>query len=136
MPARKDLNLRKIGAFLRNMALVRVIGGGEDFEYRIVGDAHVTAFRIHLQNRTLCEIEREAPVAAEGFRTLYQKVVATRSPLALRIHVIAQPVHTTFRCAEAVLLPFGDSNGGVDHVATFSCYQNSDGVSHPAISDG
>ncbi len=37
MPARSELSPRDVRAILHNIVLIRVIDGGRDYEYRIVG---------------------------------------------------------------------------------------------------
>ena len=38
-PSRRDAAPRELSSLLRNIALVRVIQGGADFQFRIIGDA-------------------------------------------------------------------------------------------------
>ena len=42
-PARKELSVRSMAPFLKQVALIEVVNGGEDYCFRLVGDAHVQA---------------------------------------------------------------------------------------------
>src|SRR5262249_12687592 len=60
-PARDELVPRDMAAFLRNIALVRVLDDGRDYEYRIAGDAHVEAHGASFQGTYLSDLEVRAP---------------------------------------------------------------------------
>ena len=57
MPSRATMSPRVMAGLLRNAALVRVIGSGEEFELRIVGDVVVQAQGASLQGMTTAEID-------------------------------------------------------------------------------
>src|SRR5580692_3405383 len=56
-PSRNDLSPRDIAGLLRNTVLLRVIDDGVDYDYRIVGDAHVIAHGYSMQGRRLSRID-------------------------------------------------------------------------------
>jgi len=43
MPPRERLSFRELGGAAKHVSLARVLDGGADYEFRIVGDAHVQA---------------------------------------------------------------------------------------------
>ncbi|HEY0283701.1 MAG TPA: PAS domain-containing protein, partial [Rhizomicrobium sp.] len=55
-PARSDITPRGLGSLLRNALLLRVIDRGEDYEYRIVGDAHVLAHGVSVQGKLWSQV--------------------------------------------------------------------------------
>jgi hypothetical protein len=54
-PGREDLNPRGMAKLLRNTELVSVLDGGDDYEYRIVGDAVACAYGGSFQNHRLSD---------------------------------------------------------------------------------
>lgn len=104
------------------MSLVKVIDGGADFEHRIVGDGHVQAFRVSLQNRRFSEIACEAPELISISQPNFLKVVQTRAPLAFRGNTGRDAVNVLFTNVESIFLPLGETDEAVDHVVVFGVY--------------
>lgn len=121
-PAREDLNPREIAGILTRMNLVKVIDGGADYEFRIVGDAQAQAYNVKLHKRRVSEIAAEAPRLAETKRMLFSKVVNTGAPFAMRTRAGYDVTEVNFSEAEAVFLPLGASDAAVDHLLIFSDY--------------
>ncbi len=122
-PARNDVKPRDLAGLLPYLALVKVIDGGRDFEHRVVGDAQVRAFRVPVQNRRLSEIAHDAPGIIAASLPMYQKVAQSRAPLAWRGRMGYDAVDVAFKEVEGVMLPLGETDDVVDHVATFCTHK-------------
>jgi hypothetical protein len=119
-PAREDLHPRDIAGILRNTALVKVIDGGADYEYRIVGDAQAQAYAVSLQGRRVSEIALAAPWFGNIAAFTYDYVRRSGEPLALRGGVGREFPEAKFVYNENVLLPLGASDDAVDHLLIVS----------------
>lgn len=119
-PRRQDINPRRIGRALSIMVLTEVVGFGADFKLRIVGDEVRRAYPVKLSGRLLSEIEKELPKPGKKWRELYEHVFGTGCPLAMQVHVGLDGPDVNFSYAEAVCLPFGTSESGVDYLVTFT----------------
>lgn len=117
-PSREELNLREMASFVRFMSLVRVIDDGADFEHRIVGDAMAQLFTVPIQNKRFSEIAKTAPVLIEKAAFSLRKVLATRSPLALRER--GSDSDLLLEPAELIILPLGRSADVIDHMLCFA----------------
>ena len=117
--SREELNPSRFSSALRHMALVRVIDGGVDFEYRIVGDSLASAFSVALQNCRLGEVATKAPSTVAVIGGIYRRCVASGEALALS-GTTGRNTHTAmFTHFEAVVLPLGAVEPVVDHLLTF-----------------
>jgi hypothetical protein len=126
-PSRNEVTPRDILGLLRNTILLRVIDGGNDYEYRIVGDAHVIAHGFSAQGMKLSELGSFASGYGEVLKSLYDYPVRNCAPLALRGWISKGEDDSEFIYAESVFLPLGPDEATVDHVLNFSVY-----VPHPA----
>jgi hypothetical protein len=124
---RCDISPKDIRGLLRHVVLLRVIDSGRDYEYRIVGDAHVIAHGFCMQGKNLSEVENHAPGYAGILKGLYDYPVRRRTPLALRGWLALGEEGAEFLYSESVFLPLGPNDETVDHVLNFSVY-----VLHPA----
>src|SRR4051812_43181724 len=61
MPTRDQIALRDLGTASRHISLARVLDDGSDYEFRIIGDAHVQAYGTSYQNRNLSDVISAAP---------------------------------------------------------------------------
>ena len=113
---------REIGHLLRHAALVKVIDSGEEYEFRIFGDAHTKATSLNMQGSQLRDLSRISPSIAASWRRLYDTVRATRQPFALRALRDDCPGDKPLIASENVLLPLGRSEACVDHILVFSEY--------------
>jgi hypothetical protein len=126
-PSRNEVMPRDILGLLRNTVLLRVIDDGADYEYRIVGDAHVIAHGFSAQGMRLSELDSVTKGYGKILKSLYDQPVHTREPLALRGWISKGEDESEFIYSESVFLPLGSDEGTVDHVLNFSVY-----VPHPA----
>jgi hypothetical protein len=124
-PSRSEVTPRDILGLLRNAVLLRVLDGGAEYEYRIVGDAHVIAHGFSAQGLTLSQLGIIAPGYETILKSLYDYPVRKGVPLALRGWISRG--ESEFIYSESVFLPLGPDDVTVDHVLNFSVY-----VPHPA----
>lgn len=118
-PARDQIMPRAICRILCSALLIKVIEGGADFEYAIVGDEVARTYRAHLARRKLSEVAVEMPVSSAYWGTVYRDICAIRQPRAVRYSVQLDN-EANFADAEAVLLPLGPDDETVDHIITFA----------------
>ena len=119
-PAREAMTPRIMAPFLRNIVLVRVLDGGKEFEFRIVGDAIVQVQGGAFQGLTLTQIDEKLPGYGATLKPIYAAVVAEGSPRAYRGHVPDGPVKRAFS-HESILLPLG-TEAAVDHILVVGAY--------------
>ncbi len=124
-PSRADLVPRDIQHILRNITLLRMLGEGE-YEYRIVGDAHVVAHGYSMQGKNLREVEKYSPGYGALLRQLYDPVAQQRAAYALRGWLLRGDKHQQYLHSECAFLPLGPDDQHVDHILNFSVYVPSD----------
>jgi len=120
MPARSELSPRDMRAILHNVVLIRVIDGGRDYEYRVVGGVFAWAYDLNFQGMFLTEIEKAAPQHGARMRQMYEHVRASGEPLGLHGWVGRDERDCPFVYYESVVLPFGDDGATVDHLLVTS----------------
>lgn len=118
-PSREELNPSGFPTALRHMALVRVIDGGVDFEYRIVGDCLASAFSVPIQNCRLGEVATTARSTVSVISGVYQRCINNAEPLALRGTTGRNSRTAMFTHFEALVLPLGAVETRIDHLLTF-----------------
>ena len=122
LPSRNQLVPRDMRAILRNVVLLRVIDGGRDYEYRIVGDMFAWAYGVDFSGKHLSEVEAGAPEHGSRMRGMYEHVRATAAPLAIQGWVGSEHPDSKFVYYETALLPLGDDGRTVDHILVTSFY--------------
>lgn len=109
-PSKIDLVPRGIKNHLKHIALVRLIDGGEDFEFRIAGDALVQDLGQNIQGRRLSEFADFGPALESAFRAVATAAV----PMLFEFqHALPERVSA---CGQILLLPVGEHDGEVDHI--------------------
>jgi len=121
-PSRDELVPRDMAEFLRNIALVRVIDHGVDYEYRIAGDAHVMAFGSAFNGVRISQIEAVAPEHGRITRATYEHVRNISEPYCVRGWVGDDAPDSRFSYHESVFLPLGPREEFVDHLMVVSAY--------------
>ena len=121
-PSRSQLSPRDMSGILKNIVLLRVVDGGKDYEFRIVGDAHVQGYGIDFNKMRNSDIERIAPEHGAMMRTLYEHVRNTGEPLAFRGWVGREVKDALFVYHESAFLPLGEEVDTVDHILVVSIY--------------
>ena len=118
-PARQQIEPRAICRLLCNTIVIKVIDGGADFEFAIVGDEVTRAYRAPLMRRRLSEVAADLPHSAEYWGSVYRDICTNRQPRAVRFSS-GFDGEARFADAEAVLLPLGPNDETVDHIITFA----------------
>jgi hypothetical protein len=114
-PSRKDAAPRELSALLRNIALIRVVQGGADFEFRVLGDAIVQSQMGLEIGMTTSELDDRYPGYGALLRVLYQRICDARAPQAYRGFFERAADRRSFY-HESLLLPLGADDGVVDHI--------------------
>lgn len=122
-PTRMEITPREFAGLLRNIALIKVLDEGRDYEYRIAGDAHLEAQGFSVLGKRLSQIERAAPVYGAALRHVLDRVRESCMPLALRGRLQRgdPPEHVVQH--ESLFLPLGTTPPVVDHVLIVSAYE-------------
>lgn len=128
-PTRDEILPRDMAGVLRHVVLIRVLDVGDDFEYRIVGDAHVQAHGSNFVGMRLKEIEKAHPGFDPNTRATYEFVRFTGEPLAIRGWIGRDVPESKFCYYETVFLPLGTKDG-VDHLLTVTSYVPRAGAAH------
>jgi len=115
MPAKTDLGPRALLPLLKNIALLKVLGGGEEFVFRVVGDQIRLQQGADMQGKTMAEIDAMLPGHGSVLRRIYKNAVAARAPLAFRGWYLRPADQHPF-CHEVVILPVADDDETVDHL--------------------
>lgn len=123
MPPRERLSMRDLGSSAANISLARVLDGGDDYEFRIIGDAHVQAYGTSYQNRRVSDVVRAAPRFGKQLKASYDYVRISRHPFSVRGLVGRDTPDAGFAWFETCYLPFGDAKDGVDHIPNVAVYK-------------
>jgi hypothetical protein len=126
MPTREEMLPRPLARYLRNVSLVRIIPEAQDYEMRIIGDAHAEAYGWNGQGLRLSQLRASAPEMVEMLRDSYDLVRTFRRPLGFRGILGRDITQAKFDWFETLYLPLG-SGGVVDHVLNTSVYRPKDG---------
>jgi hypothetical protein len=121
-PPRSAMTVRVLRGVLRNITLLRVIDGGRDYEYRVVGDAYVMAHGISFQGKRWSEIESLSPRHYATIKPIYDSVVLTGEPVATRGWIERGAHANEHVYCEYVYLPLGTEEAGVDHIMALAVY--------------
>ncbi|HUO99095.1 MAG TPA: PAS domain-containing protein [Rhizomicrobium sp.] len=121
-PARSDVTARELKTVLRNTTLLRVIDGGKDYEYRIVGDADVMAHGVSFQSKRWSETAKISLGYHDAIKPVYDLVVKTGEPVATRGWIEKGRSAGEHIYCEYVFLPLGMEPHGVDHILVFAVY--------------
>lgn len=121
-PARSQVTLRGLRGLAKHSALIRVIDGGRDYEFRFVGDVPVSAVGWNFQGRHASEPEVAAVMQANYRQQIYEEVVRTGEPWLFKCRMIEHcrlrlPMHS-----ETAYFPLGDDDSAVDHLLGFTVF--------------
>lgn len=120
MPSREKLSLRDLGRAAMHVSLARLVG--EDYEFRIIGDAHVQAYGTDFVGKRVSDVVAAAPEFGSRLKTSYDLVRTTGSACAYRGAIGMDIPNARFVRFETCYLPLGDSSGVVDHVLNAAVY--------------
>lgn len=115
-PSRGDLVLRAMAPFISHVAILRVIDGGQDYQFGFAGDAQVSAFKVPFKDIRVSQIEIAAPHFGKLLRAAYDEAYRAAVPLAIRGRVDLGTDVTTPHYHETAFLPLGETDDAVDHL--------------------
>ena len=121
-PSRSDITPRGLASLLRNTTLLRVIDGGKDYEYRIVGDAYVMAHGLSFQGKRWSQTDKLSPGYHAMIKSTYDRVVRKAEPVAMRGWIERSGRTLELIYSEYVFLPLGIDDKTVDHILVFAVY--------------
>jgi hypothetical protein len=122
MPPRERLSMRELGAATKHISLARVLDGGKDYEFRIIGDAHVQAYGPSAHNRRVSDVLATAPAFGRQIKASYDLVRKTRCGYAFRCRAGWDAPDSRFVLFETCYLPLGDDADTVDHILNVAVY--------------
>ena len=121
-PARNDMRPRDVVPLLRNIVLTRLIDGGADYEYRIVGDAHVISHGFTMQGLKVSDVDRFSPGYSAVLKSLYDRAVRKRDVYAFRGWMERGEKTKQYIYSESLFMPMGPDETTIDHVLNFAVY--------------
>ncbi len=119
-PSRQEMMPRELTPLLRNLALIRIVDG--DYEYRIVGDAHVISHGFSMQGLRVSDVDKFSPGYGPVLKSLYDRAVRRREVYAFRGWMERGEQHKQYIYSESVFMPLGPDEATIDHVLNFSVY--------------
>jgi hypothetical protein len=122
MPSRDRLVMRDLGPAAAHISLARVTEDEQDYEFRIIGDAHVQAYGTSYQHMHVSDVVRVSPRFGKQLKASYDFVRTSRRPLAVRGLVGRDAPDAGFAWFETCYLPFGHSSDTVDHIVNAAVY--------------
>jgi hypothetical protein len=115
MPGRAELNPRALLGLLSHVAVVRVIGHGDEFEFRIVGDQIRVQQGVQLQGKRMADVEEMLPSYGSVLKRIYRDAYDAAEPRAFRgWYTRPADNHPFFH--EVIIMPLGDDGKTVDHL--------------------
>jgi hypothetical protein len=121
-PARQDMMPRDMAPLLRNIVVIRIVEDGQDYEYRIVGDAHVISHGFTMQGLRVSGIDQYSPGYGAVLKSLYDRVVRKRDVYAFRGWMERGEKNKQYIYSESVFMPMGPDDTTIDHILNFSVY--------------
>lgn len=128
MPSRCGFAPRAIGHLLAYVSLVRVLPEHDDYEFRIIGNAHVQAYGTYDQGKCLSDVAKKAPGYGRALKESLDAVVKSRKPIAYSGVVGCDVGEARFVAFESLFLPLGEYENAVDHIVTAAVYVPRGGV--------
>ena len=122
MPAREGLIPRDLGRFMTNVSLVQVLDDGEDYEFRIIGDAHLRAYGSNFMGKYMRDVIAIAPRFGRLLKASFDLVRTTGRPYAFHGVVGYDAPDTRFSSFETCYLPFGAGQNAVTHILNAASY--------------
>jgi hypothetical protein len=122
LPARESLNPRDLGAYMVNVSLVRVVDDGEDYEFRIIGDAHRQAYGVNYTGSRMRDVIAAAPKFGKLLKASFDLVRTTGRPYAFRGVVGYDAPDAHFSWFETCYLPFGSGQNDVSTIMNAASY--------------
>jgi hypothetical protein len=112
----------RLGAEIAHASMARVLGGGQDYEFEFIGDAHVRAYGVDHSGRRVSDISRLSPRFGRQLKASYDLVRISAHPHAFQGTIGAEHAGAGFVWFETAYLPIGD-HGSVDYVLNAAVYR-------------
>ncbi|HSN38865.1 MAG TPA: PAS domain-containing protein [Burkholderiales bacterium] len=122
MPTRNEIIMRDLGNAAANISLVHALPQENDYEFRVIGAAHVQAYNLNLQGKRISDALAVSSRFGKILKSSYDMVCAMRRPYAFRGIVGQDAPRTRFVRFETCYLPFGPSPDKVDYVMNAAFY--------------
>jgi hypothetical protein len=119
-PSRTEVTPRRFAKFLRHITLFEIFDGGDDMEFRVMGDAAVMAFGGSFRGLRKEPLNKLQPGMGDVMARVCGHVVRTRAVLPVK-GWFQQGQGTAFY-QEAIFFPLGEDEGKVDHVLCIGVY--------------
>jgi hypothetical protein len=123
LPAREALVPRDLGRYMANVSLVHVIDDGADYEFRIIGDAHLQAYGTNFTGLRMRDVCASAPKFGKLLKASFDLVRTTGRPYAFRGAVGYDAPDARFSWFETCYLPFGASLSDVAYIVNAASYR-------------
>jgi hypothetical protein len=120
-PTRADMSPKDMAPLLRNIVLLRRTED-HDYEFRIVGDAHVISHGFSMQGLKVSGVDQISPGYGTVLKSLYDHVVHRQAPFAFRGWMERGGKVKQYIYSESVFMPLGPDGHTIDHVLNFSVY--------------
>jgi hypothetical protein len=121
-PARADVTPHAMRKLLSHTIIARVVDGGVDYEYRIVGQVHVDFHKTPMQGSSLMTTKGFRAPYRTFLKSIYDEVVENRAPACSRSAVKMTESGSEHLHSESAFLPLGEDDKAVDHVLVFAVY--------------
>jgi hypothetical protein len=122
MPTRDEIALRDLGNAAANISLVHAMPRENDYEFRVIGDAHIQAYGFSFQGKRMSDALEFSPRYAKILKSTYDMVCAMRRPYAFRGVIGRDAPNARFVRFETCYLPLGPSPDEVDYVINAAFY--------------
>jgi len=122
LPAREDASLHDLGRTLANISLLEVLDGGQDYAFRVIGDAHRQAYQSDYTGRHMRDVIAVAPRFGRLLKASCDLVRTTARAYAFRGFVGRDAPDAEFSRFETCYLPLGPSRADVTHIMNAAAY--------------
>lgn len=133
MPPPNKISPRDLGRALANISIARSLPESGDYEFTIIGDAHVQAYGVNHKGWRLTEIAALSPEFGRGLKAAYDRVRDSRQPYALRGAIGMDVADCRFEWFETVYLPFGSESRGVESIMNAAVYDPRQAATPPSV---
>lgn len=122
MPTRNEISLKDLGNAAANISLVHALPQENDYEFRVIGDAHIQAYGLNFQGKRMRDALALSPRHGKILKASYDMICAMRRPYAFRGIVGRDVPNARFTRFETCYLPLGPSPDDVDYVINAAFY--------------
>ncbi len=119
-PSRSEITPRDMAPFLSNVTLWRRVKDGADYEYRIMGDAAVSAYGHSMAGRYVSDLDKLKPGNGARVKAVLDYVVRNAAPSVSVGWFIAGDEKPIYQ--EMIFLPLGPDDATVDHILGVSVH--------------